>query len=485
MPKVLARRICTSILLTLAGPWSFAQQVPPATPPPIPPGAPGRPATTQPATQAFAPAVQAEARALIDAALQKYRAAKTYQDRLAGRFRLEGEDRAGKPLTDEIEYAASLRFAAPNRVALASEHAALFVDGKQAWLHVPELQQYQVRTAPATLNYEELRQALPVEDPPHPVLLAITQPQKTFAQLFPMVLGFTAVEREAHEGRPGMRVHGLFDAAQSPFDFGPGSIPFSLWFDEQSGLLAEIRLDLTDTMRRVVQDDGAPADEESGGPPVPAKVTRAGAYLAFQDVRLDAEIPVAQFAFQPGAADKKVEEFALDEPQAVPSARDLIGQPAPALGGTALDGQPLDLEKLRGRVIVLDFWATWCAPCVQAMPGLQKLSEKYANQPVSIIGVTLDSKNAEGKVKSFLADKKFTFRQFHDPQGEVGRSFKVQSLPTTVLLDKQGVVQAVHIGAGPGLHEELEKQLERLLKGETLYNRKELKQPAAPPPAAG
>lgn len=458
-----------AVLISVAAARATEPQSQPATKP-----------AAQPTSAPSNPEAHQKAKAVVEAALAKYRAAKTYQDKLEARTDFVATDKEGKDLGQSDEFAATLFFAAPNRVVLDAEDYSIHCDGKKLWLFAGALDQYTEKPAPERIDYAALAEQIMVDDPPHPLLFVLSQPDKKFEELFPMVREFTGVTREERDGRPGQRIAGLFDATDTPFGFGSELVPFTLWFDEKSGLLGELKIDVTAAVRKGLGLTGEKkeAPEEAEEPGQPHKVDRADVTIAFKDVKLDAEIPADRFEFTPDRSTKKVAEFDWETAMQMPDPADLIGQPAPPFSGDAFDGKPLSLESLRGRVVVLDFWATWCVPCVKALPDVQKLSEKYADKPVTVIGINQDAKAAEKKVKDFIATKKLTFRQFPDVGGKIGRSYKVAAIPCTFLIDTKGVVQAVHVGLEPGKSEEFGKQLseqiDKLLKGENLFDPEKL-----------
>lgn len=442
--------------------------------------APSQP-TTQPTTGPARSEAQQRAQAVVEQALAKYRAAKTYQDELEAHMEFVATDKDGQDVGQTDDYSVSLLFGAPNRTALVSDNISIHCDGKKLWLYAAALDQYTENPAPNRLDYVALGEEVMADDPPHPLLYVLTQPDKKLDELFPMIRELTGVTRAERDGKPGQRVAGLFDAADLPFAFGPELIPFSLWFDEKTGLLGELKLDFTAAMKKALGLSGNKQDAEDSEedePGTPRHVERAEVTLRFKNVKLDAEIPADRFAFQPDRGTQKVAEFDWDAAMQMPDPRDMIGQPAPAFSGDAFDGKPLSLESLRGRVVVLDFWATWCVPCVKALPEVQKISEKYADKQVTVVGINQDNKAAEAKVKKFIADKKLTFRQFPDIGLKIGKSYKVAAIPCTIVIDAKGIVQAVHVGLDPEKPQEFPKQLseqiEKLLKGETLFDPEKL-----------
>ncbi|MEW6249574.1 MAG: redoxin domain-containing protein [Planctomycetota bacterium] len=471
----------TAAVILLA--WSaFAQQQPPNLPPPIPRGEPKRPAGEpgQPAAQVDRPATAPAAgqagdkRALeiVSAALEKYRSAKSYQDRFELRLDFRGVTDAGKPVEEnEVQTSGTLHYAGPNRVALVTPAYSVYSNGKKLWLYNDDVRQFIERPAGERFDYDKARSEVGALDPPHPVLYVLHFARQGFAELFPRVSGLKVVGKEERGGRPGWRLAGSVDP-QGTALVPPGMemegvlLPLTLWFDEQTGLLGEAALDLTEPHRRdlAAAQKEAPADRRSAADEV-REVKSAVATLQLDEVKLDAEIPAATFEFEPGADAAEVDEFRAVTLPAKPE--DLVGKEAPEFSGTAFDGKPIALQDLRGRVVVLDFWATWCVPCVAALPSVQKVCEKYAAKPVTFIGIDQDAAKQEEKARKLIESKKLTFRQVLDADRSIGKSFNITQIPCSIVIDPQGVVRVVHTGGIEKLEEELAADIERVLKGES------------------
>ena len=106
---------------------------------------------------------------------------------------------------------------------------------------------------------------------------------------------------------------------------------------------------------------------------------------------------------------------------------------------TAVDGSEVDLATLRGKVVLVDFWATWCPPCVEEVPELVATYEKFKDQGFAIVGISLDEDKAA--LEKFTTENKMTWPQFFDGKGwenELAKRFKIQSVPTMWLLDREG-----------------------------------------------
>ncbi len=151
---------------------------------------------------------------------------------------------------------------------------------------------------------------------------------------------------------------------------------------------------------------------------------------------------------------------------------DLVGAQAPAWTKvSALSGAPTSIDKLRGRVVLVDFWASWCGPCRMLAPRLSALKDKFGAQGLSVVGITTD--DAE-KAAVFAEKNQMRYGIVVDTDGETSRAYGVTALPTMLLVDKKGVVREVFIGYDPTADARLEAVLKTLLA--------ETSPPAAPSP---
>ena len=138
------------------------------------------------------------------------------------------------------------------------------------------------------------------------------------------------------------------------------------------------------------------------------------------------------------------------------------GKPAPQFETKTLDGKPFRLDSLRGKVVVLDFWAVGCPPCRVQMPRLQALERKYHARGLRIVGVTQMDPKPQAARKA-LQELKVSYPALVDPGERIGKKYQLEAHPTTVLIDRQGVVRFVGTGFIIGDEKELEKKLVPLL----------------------
>lgn len=135
----------------------------------------------------------------------------------------------------------------------------------------------------------------------------------------------------------------------------------------------------------------------------------------------------------------------------------LQGKKAPDFEATTLDGRKLRLSDLKGKVVLLNFWATWCPPCREEMPIFIRVYKKYKNKGFEIVAVSTDS--GQGVVRKFIKEFRIPFPVVLDAKGELTRMYRVQGLPTSFLIDREGKIVKVRLGE----YKEIEKDLKKLL----------------------
>jgi len=138
------------------------------------------------------------------------------------------------------------------------------------------------------------------------------------------------------------------------------------------------------------------------------------------------------------------------------------GQRAPGFSLPSLKGARVSLASLKGKVVLLDFWAQWCEPCKKELPELEKLSKQYAGKLV-ILGVNID-KSRDNAVK-LARELGLSFEVLLDPSGLVAGQYDLPKMPTSYLIDKKGIVRFVHEGfEGSSDVERLKQELDVLTR---------------------
>lgn len=150
-----------------------------------------------------------------------------------------------------------------------------------------------------------------------------------------------------------------------------------------------------------------------------------------------------------------------DRPNDTPQMR-MIGQGAPEFDLMKLDGTPYKLKENRGKIIILDFWATWCGPCIRSIPTLIEVSREYKDSGVELVLVNCEE--PEARVRPFLERLKSIPTVVLDSDGSVGKQYNVAAIPQTVLIDRDGGIVEVFIGASDENEQLLRKKIDELLK---------------------
>jgi peroxiredoxin len=140
-----------------------------------------------------------------------------------------------------------------------------------------------------------------------------------------------------------------------------------------------------------------------------------------------------------------------------------VGFKAPAFTVRNLKGNRVQLADHKGKVVILNLWATWCGPCRVEMPGMENLYRQYRSQGLEILAVSLD-KGSSDKVQTFADEYRLSFPVLLDSDGQVERQYHALTIPTTFVIDKKGMVVAEVDGAKNWESEETFKALEYLLK---------------------
>ena len=187
----------------------------------------------------------------------------------------------------------------------------------------------------------------------------------------------------------------------------------------------------------------------------------------FTSARIDAKIDPKAFEFEV-PRDAEVVPFFV--PPTTKTALAMLNKPAPAFKFVDLDGKPVTSESLAGKVLVLDFWASWCEPCRKSLPELDKSREKFKDNPkVAFYAVSVDRPEVENKELAKLFEAmKVNVPILRDPD-DSATAFHIRPIPAKFIIDGKGVVQDFEEGFDPHDAEEMPAKLEKLLAGENIF----------------
>jgi thiol-disulfide isomerase/thioredoxin len=373
-----------------------------------------------------------------------------------------------------------LTFVRPNRLDFDAGEVRVMSDGTQLTTAVMPLKRYTTTASPQKLGLDTFR-----EGPLGAVLFG----GPAGGPMFVLLSLLTAPDPVAAIGQ----LNGSLQLAPNI----TGSYPADTAKREGSDLMIDVA-DGPDLVLRVNPDTKLLAGIELRVEPEQlAKSASAGAVMAIEQFgwtsgAVSTQVPVDRsFAFKPRDGFTKVDSLAgqgggREEKTAV---SEMVGKPAPDFTLTVLDGpgrtKTITKAELAGKVVLLDFWATWCGPCLMELPEIQKLADALAGPKKNVLVVALsqDDQPAEISdvrklVEKTMSEKKINLagspiaRIALDPSNSVGRAFQVEGYPTLVIMDAKGIVKSAHVGFNPDaaepLHKSLAKEIEALLEGKPL-----------------
>jgi thiol-disulfide isomerase/thioredoxin len=166
----------------------------------------------------------------------------------------------------------------------------------------------------------------------------------------------------------------------------------------------------------------------------------------FQAYRMSGEVDESLFMYKPSEGAKKYaspEEYYAQKGDA-PPVHEMTGKPAPAFRALDIEGKILDTRQLRGKVVIVDFWASWCQPCLEAMPIIEKVVQTFEGEPVVLLSINTGEELE--KVKEFFSDRKTKAATLLDPNGRIADGYKADRIPQTVVINPNGVIQNILMG---------------------------------------
>ncbi len=192
--------------------------------------------------------------------------------------------------------------------------------------------------------------------------------------------------------------------------------------------------------RRIFETNNMNAGEMGGPPPTTT---------TYSNVKINSTIDPALFTQKMPEGFTKVDapkEEEAESAQSTPPLAFRAGDQAPEFKLTSLAGTEVTLDSLKGKVVLLDFWATWCGPCKQIMPVIQKLSEEFKDKGVAIFGVNTWEKK-DGVAKTYMESKKYTYGCLLAGE-ELAKTYGITGIPTLILINKDGTIAFAEMGAG-------------------------------------
>jgi len=139
-----------------------------------------------------------------------------------------------------------------------------------------------------------------------------------------------------------------------------------------------------------------------------------------------------------------------------------VSGPAPDFTLRSNSGKNLKLSEFRGQVVLLNFWASWCGPCRQEMPALDKLQKRYGKLGFTVLGVNVEEDSTQAK--RMLKEIRVSFPILFDTQNKVSQLYNVSAMPTTVIIDRDGNMRYLHKGYKPGEESVYKKWVKKLIR---------------------
>ena len=142
----------------------------------------------------------------------------------------------------------------------------------------------------------------------------------------------------------------------------------------------------------------------------------------------------------------------------------LVGKLAPAIELDLLAGGKFRLADCKNRVVILDFWASWCGPCLQAMPQIDKVAKEFSEQGVQLVAINLEE--TPDAIKNALTKLKLDMKVALDTEGRTAERYGATAIPQTVIIGRDGKVARLFVGGGSRFDERLRQALQAVLKDE-------------------
>ncbi|HIE22918.1 MAG TPA: DUF2092 domain-containing protein [Candidatus Korarchaeota archaeon] len=372
---------------------------------------------------------------------EAYKSLQSYQDKTTSIMNVSAQG-----MEQKMKAELSIAMKRPNKLAVVLKSGmmgmTIVCNGEKMWTYMPMFKKYTVENAPESL--EELIESASMMGMAGRSIIIITLFGDNPYEM--LMEGVERVKLVGEEIVEGTKMHHII-LYQEEMDI-------DLWIDAGDYLIRKVRMDMSKIMEKQKEIMPGLAD---------MKMILEELH---SDVRIAEDIPDTRFIFKaPEGARETDDLFGGFGPPAEPSP--LVGKETEDF---TLEGfeegvliHPMDHK---GKVIMLDFWATWCGPCRKDLPVLQRIYEKYKDKEFVFIAV--NAMEDREKVEEFIKKGNHTFPVALDKDGKVGELYKVEAYPTLILIGKDGKIQKVHTGYMPGLKKRLEKDLNLLLAGGSL-----------------
>ena len=355
-------------------------------------------------------------------------------------------------MKQKVDVAHTFALKRPNLFALRISQGSLggeaVNDGEHLYTYAPSLTSYMEASAPKSFaEYVERGEygMLQMAAGSSPVLLAMfhEDPQKALTE------GLDSLVYGGVEEVDGTSCHRL--------ELADESATWTIWIDD--GDQPWVRKAAAD-MSEALKEMGIPAAMLEG-----AKMENT---VHFTDWKADPELSGDTFAFSPPQGAQKVSSFRDAVARAQPGPP-RPGDVAPDFAINSLTGEETTLSAFKGeKVVVLDFWATWCPPCRQGLPLLDKVAKSYKSEDVVFYAV--NQRESQDKIRGFVEQTGLELPVALDENKRIGSLYQIDNIPQTFIIGKDGTVQGHHRGFSPSMDGEIRSALDTLLSGKNLVD---------------
>lgn len=432
--------------------WPALAQVAPLTSPAQPTQHPQTAPATQPAAYAnkMFP-LDAKVQEVLDKARQAYAGLRAYQDLGSATTTMTV---LGK--TQEVTNGAATTYEKPSKFVASHEAANLYCDGQTLWIYMATRGRcYQSPvsealgpTGPAGL--QAILRSLPV-------LSMLLQPGKS-------LLATNEAYQSQYRGQEKLgdrAVQHISLVVPATAWFGPagdqpanpGKVLMDVYFDATTFMVLRLNLNMTEAMKNYYTNIQSPART--------TELEQVAWQFNAGHIRLNVPIPADTFAFKVPAEAEQVDTFAAltsnaparqpvnDEEEAERAEVEQARLPfaAPDFALPDLAGKDIKLSDYRGKVVLVDFWATWCGPCRVVLPGIQKLHADLVDKGLQVLAIDI-GEDAQ-RALEFAEKNKMTIKVLLDEQDKISQQYKVTAIPKSFLIDQKGQVVKVFTGLMP------------------------------------
>ncbi len=323
-------------------------------------------------------------------------------------------------LRSRLEMPVKLAASNPDKLRIESNgpvgNTLIVSDGENTWMYLGPLKQY-TRTAAAS-SPDALMKSI---NPGISEMLAQNKSKDPYLSV--KVTGEEALEMDGRH-YDCFVVEATLDRIDMPGEMSLTDGVMKMWIEKKTKL----------TLRQT-----ASATMQGGALRAPAVMNQTVNMLS---MKLNEPVPDSMFQFTPPQGAREVKEFQGP----VKSVANLEGKAAADFKLTSMDGREFSLAALRGKVVLMDFWATWCGPCLKDLPALQQIHTEFRDRGLVLIGI--DAGEDRETVNKFLDQTKLSYPIILINGTSVLESYSVTAFPTVVLIDRDGKIALYHVGSG-------------------------------------